>query len=357
MINFTVGPVQTEKYIREIGAEQIPYFRTEEFSDVMFQNEKLIKKLVKADENNRAVFITGSGTAAMEAAIINILTDKDKVLIINGGSFGERFVKICAAYQIPYVELKIKPGRKLTEDMLVPYEGVDLTAFVVNMHETSTGVLYNMDLISKFCQKKNLILIVDAISSFLSDEFDMKRVRADVVITSSQKALACPPGVSIIVLSEIALKRINRVDCKCMYLNLKQALKDAERGQTPFTPAVGILLQINARLRNIYENGGVEKEIQRIATIANDFRNQIKCLPFVIASDSLSNAVTPLHPLTASAYSIFEVLKNEYNIWICPNGGEFRETLFRVGHIGALTIDDNKKIIFALKDMQNRGII
>jgi aspartate aminotransferase-like enzyme len=80
-------------------------------------------------------------------------------------------------------------------------------------------------------------------------------------------------------------------------------------------------------------------------------------MPFEIPSESMSNAVTPLHPLNVSAYKIFETLKDEYHIWVCPNGGDLAEKIFRVGHIGALTTDDNTSLVEALKDMQNRGLL
>lgn len=357
MLNFTVGPVQSSERVRKIGAEQVPYFRTEEFSSVMKENEKLIKKFAKASENSKAVFITGSGTASMEASIINTLNENDKVLVVNGGSFGGRFVQILKLYNIRYDEIKLEIGKSLTIDDLEKYDSKDYTAFIVNIHETSTGVHYDLNLISDFCRKNNLFLIVDAISSFLADEIDMEKFKINLLITGSQKALACPPGISIIVVDEIAIKRIENLESKCMYLDLKDALKNAERGQTPFTPAVGILLQINERLKEIEENGGVDSEINKISSIANDFRNKIKDMPFEIVSNSLSNAVTPLKPLTASAYDIFLTLKDEYNIWVCPNGGDLKDKLFRVGHIGDLTKEDNDKLISALNDMKQRGLI
>ena len=134
-------------------------------------------------------------------------------------------------------------------------------------------------------------------------------------------------------------------------------MKNAERGRTPFTPAVGTLLQINARLLQIDKDGGSNSEIEKISGLANDFRKKISVLPFEIKSESLSNAVTPLCPLNASAYKIFETLKDEYNIWVCPNGGELADSLFRVGHIGNLTEDDNDKLIYALCDMQKRKLL
>lgn len=357
MLNFTVGPVQSPEVVCKIGAEQVPYFRTPEFSAVMQENENLIKSFVHAEDEARVVFITGSGTASMEATVMNTLDTKDRVLVVNGGSFGQRFVTLCEIHGIPFDEIKLEQGENISEEVLKKYDDNHYTAFLVNVHETSTGVLYNMELISAFCKKNGLFLIVDAISSFLADDMDMQKYGVDVLIAGSQKALACHPGVSLIVLSAKAISRVYDHDPQCMYFDLKDALKDGERGQTPFTPAVGILLQINARLKEIEAKGGVKKEVARICRLAMDFRGKIIGLPFEIPSKSLSNAVTPLRPISASAYQIFEILKDEYGIWVCPNGGSLRDVLFRVGHIGALTEEDNTTLVCALKDMQVRGLI
>ena len=357
MINFTVGPVQSSDAVRAIGAEQVPYFRTAEFSELMFENERLVKKFAKASDDSSVVFITGSGSAGMETAIMNTLTPADKAIVVNGGSFGHRFVELCELHEIPFTEIKLQPGKALKAEHLKEFEGKGYTTFIVNKHETSTGVHYDMQLISDFCKRNNLFLIVDCISTFLADPFDMEALGADVMITGSQKALACPPGISVMALSPKALARIEKTKCKCQYLDLKIALKNAERGQTPWTPAVSILRQINVRLKEIDANGGVEAEIARTASLANYFRERIKGLPFEIVSESLSNAVTPLHPTTASAYDIFLKIKDEYGMWICPNGGEMKDTVFRVGHIGALTTADYDKLVNALRDLLEKGFI
>ena len=302
-------------------------------------------------------FLTSSGSGAMETAIMNTLTPTDKALVVNGGSFGHRFVELLELHHIPYTEIKLEHGKALKAEHLAPYEGQGYTAFLVNKHETSTGVHYDMNLISDFCKRNQLFLIVDCISTFLADPFDMKELGADIMITGSQKALACPPGISVMVLSPKAINRVNNTKCVCQYFDLKIALKNMERGQTPWTPAVGILRQINARLKEIDANGGVEGEIARIGALATYFREQIKNLPFEIVSESLSNAVTPLHPTTASAYDIFLKIKDEYGMWICPNGGDMKDTIFRVGHIGALTTKDYDKLIAAFQDLQKKGVI
>lgn len=357
MINFTVGPVMSSKEILEIGGQQTPYFRTSEFSEVMFENEKLMSKFAKAPTDSRTVFITGSGTAAMEAAVMNVFDGHDKVLIVDGGSFGHRFVQLCEIHHIPYETVIPKEGYSVTEEQLSNFDNKGFTGFLVNLDETSKGVLYDIDVISDFCKRNNLFLVVDSISSFLCDEFDMDKLNVQVMITGSQKALACPPGVSMIVLSPKAVERVYSKEVESMYFGLKSALKNGERGQTPFTPAVGILLQINARLKQIESEGGVEAEIAHTAEIAGDFRRKIRHLPFEIVSKSLSNAVTPLHPLNVSAYDIFTCLKDEYGIWVCPNGGEMADRVFRVGHIGCLTIEDNDRLIGAFEDMQKRNLL
>lgn len=357
MLNFTVGPVQSCDIVREIGSEQVPYFRTPEFSQLMLENERLMKKFAGAEEGARAVFITGSGTASMEAVVINTLSEKDKALVINGGSFGQRFVELCRIHGVPCTEIRLSCGQALKSEMLEQYDGQGYTALLVNIHETSTGVHYDLDMLSDFCRRNRLFFIVDAISSFLADPLNMESSGIDVMITGSQKALACPPGISVVVLSRAAVERVNRGDPKCMYLDLKSALKNGERGQTPFTPAVGILRQIHARLKAIEENGGAEAEIEKVRALAEDFRERIKELPFSLVSESMSNAVTALHPLTASANDVFLTLKDEYGIWICPNGGELKDSVFRVGHIGELTQADNTVLLDALKDMQKRGLI
>lgn len=357
-INFAVGPVQSSEAVRAIGAEQVPYFRTPAFSELMLENERLMLRFTNAPAGSRAVFITGSGTASMEATVMNTLSAEDKALVINGGSFGHRFEQMLSIHGIPHDEIKLEMGHDLTDEILAQYEDKPYTALLVNVHETSTGVHYDIDRISDFCRRKGMFLIVDAISSFLADEFDMAALDAGVMITGSQKALACPPGISVIVLSPAALERVEKNDPKCMYFDLKDALKNGERGQTPFTPAVATLIQIHARLKQI-EADGLAQEQAKIASLAAYFRKRITDYPFTVVSESLSNAVTPLSPVneSVSAYRIFEVLKDEYDIIVCPNGGDLKDKVFRVGHIGCLTEADYDTLFDALDDLIARGIL
>lgn len=347
MLNFTVGPVMASENILAIGAEQVPYFRTAEFSAVMLENEKYMLEFTKAPEGSRAVFMTCSSTGSMEAVVMNCFSKEDKVLVINGGSFGQRFTELCEIHEIPHEVLKLEHGKALTEERLYAYDGKGFTGLLVNVDETSTAVLYDTMMLGAFCKKNGIFFVCDCVSSFLADPFDMSQCGADVMITGSQKVLACPPGISVIVLAPKGLTRVAESRVRTMYFDLKDALKNQERGQTPFTPAVGILLQINARLKDIKANGGADAEVARVAAQAADFREKIQELPFELVSESPANGVTSVHPTTANAYDIFLTLKDTYGIWVCPNGGDMKDTIFRVGHIGALTHSDNDTLISA----------
>ena len=301
MLNFTVGPVMSSEEVCAIGAEQVPYFRTAEFSAVMFENEKYMIEYTKAPEGSRAVFMTCSSTGSMEAVVMNCFSKDDKVLVINGGSFGHRFVELCEIHKIPYVALELEYGKKLSKERLYEYDNKGFTGLLLNVDETSTAVLYDTMMIGEFCKKNNIFYVCDCVSSFLADPYNMAECGADVMITGSQKVLACPPGISIIVLAPKGLERVANSKVRTMYFDLKNALKNQERGQTPFTPAVGILLQINERLKEIARNGGADAEVARIAAQAEDFRRKILELPFVFVSESPAHGVTSIHPTTANS--------------------------------------------------------
>ena len=353
MLNFAVGPVPSSNAVRAIGALDSPYFRTPEFSQAMLESERMLCRLAHAPKSSRAVFPTCSGTGAMEAAVMGLLDPAtDRALVVDGGSFGHRFRKILELHGIDTVAVELEPGTPLTKEDLDGACAEGCTAFLVNLGETSQGVLYDASLIGNFCRDHDLFLVVDGISSFLADPFDMAGMGADVLITDAQKALACPPGVAPMVLSARAVERASTVEQPCMYLDLRDMLRNQERGQTPFTPAVTTLLQIRERLAAIVAAGGAESEVARCEAVAEDFRERLASsgLPLHPRLASPSNAVTYIESPEVSARSLFSMLKDDYGIWLCPNGGEAADTSFRVGHIGEHPLSDNALLMAALAD-------
>ncbi|MDD3334345.1 MAG: alanine--glyoxylate aminotransferase family protein, partial [Eubacteriales bacterium] len=180
---------------------------------------------------------------------------------------------------------------------------------------------------------------------------------ADAVLTASQKALACAPGIAPVALSQRAIERINRLQPSCTYLSLQAALLNGKRGQPPYTLTESVMLQVAARLHEL-SGGGLLAEQQQIAADAAAFRRQIEALPLRLLSQHPSNGVTALCTREGiSAHGVFQTLMEEYDLCVCPNGGALKERVFRVGHMGALHGADYQRLLAALHDMNRRNLL
>lgn len=353
---FTVGPTQMRKEIMEVGGQLVPYFRTKEFSDVMLDSDRLLQKFMHAPEGARSIYLTASGTAAMEAVVMNCFTPHDKVLIIDGGTFGHRFAQICDIHEVPYERVILKADEKLTEDHLKSFDDIGITALMVNIDETSTGQLYDVQLLSDFCKRNSAYFIVDAISSYLIDYYNMGKYEIDATVISSQKGLCIAPGLSVVVLSKKLIKdRVENNQIHSLYFDFKDYLKNFQRGQTPFTPCVGICMEMNKALHLIDEQGE-ENFLGHIDAVAKDFRNKVKKLPVSIPDFPLSNAVTPIIFEKPIAKKVFEILKDEYDIFVNPTGGAREQYVLRVAHIGDTSIEDNSMLIDYMKKAIKKAV-
>lgn len=343
---FTVGPVMMFPDTLEVSGRQIPYFRTDEFSEMMLESERLMKKLLNAPNGSKVAFLTASGTGAMESVVGCCFTPSDRVLIVMGGGFGRRFGEICDVHSIPHDDLILNWDEPLTHAILDEYVDRDYAALLVNIDETSTGQLYDYKMLSDFCKENGMLLVVDAISSFLADPLEMSDC-IDVVIVSSQKALSLEPGVSIVVMSSRMRSRMDIVDSHMYYLDLKRHFENQVRGQTPFTPAVGTMICLNDMLRTI-DRDGIETKVARTAYLASYFREKARSIGLMIPDYPLSNAVTPIL-FDGNAYDVYKTLRQDYDITVTPSGGDLRNSILRVGHIGNLTESDYDELINAIR--------
>lgn len=345
---FTLGPVAMYPETLKIAGQQLPYFRTSEFSKIMLENEQRLKDLLHLTRGYIAM-LTGSGTAAMEAVVACCLGKENRVLIINGGSFGARFVQLCDCYHIPYDTLKVPFGTALTQEQLNAIDGSQYDALLVNIHETSTGQLYSLSMLSNFVKKHGLYFIVDAISSFGADLYQMDDYGVDCTILSSQKALALSPGISMVAMQESFYKEMVEMRRpQNLYLNLREHVLNMERGQTPFTPHVGALLELHDRLQQI-EQQGMEVMCETSKQRAEYFRTEVKKLGIRIPDYPLSNALTPIL-LQGNAEDVFHILKDKYDIIVTPSGGDLKDKLLRIGHLGNQSMEDYKELLLRLKE-------
>jgi aspartate aminotransferase-like enzyme len=181
---------------------------------------------------------------------------------------------------------------------------------------------------------------------FVTDNISMTDQHIDALIISSHKGLALPPGVSMVILSPRAIDKVAQI--RSLYFNFRNYLEDGLRGQTPFTPAVTILLQLHARLKQI-ERDTLEHEIEKARRIADYFRKHLSAWPLGLYSRFMPNAMTTLTPTNGeSASCIVKHLAEHCNIIVAPNGGALKDTVFRVSHMGDMTNEYVDVLITAL---------
>jgi aspartate aminotransferase-like enzyme len=317
-----------------LGGTQAQYFRTPEFSRLMLECAAMLKTALDAPDDARMIFLTASGTGAMEAAVMNFFTPRDKVLVISGGTFGQRFRRICEIHEIPAEVIELRWDEAFKPEMLERYENGGITGMLVNMCETSTGQLYPMEVFSGFCKRNGVCLVVDAISSFLCDPFSMKKTNADAVIVSSQKGLALHPGMSFVaVRKETFEKRVVNNGVKSLYFNFNDYYPEILRGQTEFTPAIGIINELNDKLKRILAMG-TNSYVEHCFFLSDYFR---KCLESVQYLSSvhypLSNCVTPVLCTKKNAQKIVASLRDKHDIYVVPAAGDLADSMFRVAHM------------------------
>lgn len=340
-----VFPGNIEDDILQIASQQIPYMRTEKFSILIKESEKMLLDLIDCPKG-RVIFYTASGTGAMDAVVSNYVTLKNKAFIVAGGSFGYRWKNLCdyygcnnELYEVPfakdidYVDLEEK----------ISYSKPDV--FLCQHHETSTGQLFDLHKISKICSKYNVSLVVDAISSFLSDPLSMRELNIDICITSSQKGLNISPGLSLIFLSTtICDTQFN--DRMGYYFDFKENLKNLLRGQTPYSPATTIFLQLHERLKRNTELG-VDRIIEDVRTKAIFFRKLCNENQWKIPAENQSNCITGFYVNTNSDV-LFKKLMDD-NVYIMPGS---IPNFFRVSHLGLQSEADLKDLSDRIKEIE-----
>lgn len=355
---FSLGPVEMFPFTLKVAEKQVPYFRTSEFSEIMLESEKLLIKCLEAEEDSKVIFLTASGTAAMEAAVFNIFNEKDKLIVIDGGIFGHRFVQICETYKIPHDVLSLKYGERLTEEKLNEYKNNDYTGLLVNIHETSTGQLYDIKMLSDFCKSKNMYFVVDAISSFLADEYNVQKYGIDATVLSSQKGLALGPGMSFVILSQrIVKERVAKNKPLSLYFNFNEYIENQKRGQTPYTPAVRVAYELNDMLRHIvYEEGGMKGRLSAVQNDVRSFRTRLSDYNVDIPDYPISYAATPLlfDKTAFDADDVYTKLRYEHDITLTPCGGNLKKIMVRVGHIGYHPWSDYELLLTALEKVIGR---
>ena len=342
------GPTEIEKDILKEGAYSQEYMRTQDYTEKWFRIFDNLKYAFQT--KNTVVVYTTSGTGAMEAAVTNFLSSKDKVLYINGGSFGKRWGDICKRHNITTVEIPVEFGKSPDINDIKKYleQNLDVKALFATLNETSSGALTDIKALGNLLKNyPNVLFIVDCISGLLSEKFLQDEWGVDIAISASQKAFALPPGLSFLSASSKALDCAEKSNLRNFYFDIFDYINNANRGQTPFTPAVGIVNQLDKRLQKIKKEG-LENFRNRYKKNTQYLREGLQKLGFDVLAENPTNCVTAVYTNSLDAYKIVQIMREKYNIEIAPSGGELKHKLFRIGNFGDIQIKDIK---FFLKSL------
>lgn len=337
-----------ENEILSIGAQQVPYMRTQEFSEINKDSEKILLELIDCPEGKTIIY-TGSGTGAMDAIVSCYVATKKKAFIIDGGSFGHRWVQLCEYYGCSHYVMKLDRGHDIDYNLLdKQLEEEKPDVFLVQHHETSTGQLYDLPKIGKLCKKHNISLVVDVISSFLIEDISMKKMGIDICITSSQKGLNIPPGLSIIFLSKDLINY--PFGHNNYYFDFQENLNNLHRGQTSYSPATLIYLQLNARLHQLKKEG-VENHKAKVRECAKFFRQLCQKYGWEICAQSPSCAITGFQVNGLNKGNVFRALIDNYNTFVMPGG---IEGFLRVSHMGIQSKEDLEELALQIHEIEKR---
>ena len=348
---FTPGPVPVPSEVLVEMAKPIIHHRTEEFESIVEEVREGLKYIYQTKQE---VFIlASSGTGAMEAAVANTLSRGDKVLVINGGKFGERWGKISKAYGLEVEEITVEWGTAV--DPALIREALDkdksIRAVLLQASETSTGVKHPTDKIANITNERDdVLLIVDGITAVGVFPLDFDKLGIDVLVGGSQKAFMLPPGLAFIALSEKAWKFNESSDLPKFYFDMKSYQKSASNNTTPWTPAVTLIIGLAEVLKR-FRNEGLENLHQRHQNLSTASREALLAMDIeLFAKKAPSTALTVgIAPEEIGAAKIIKGLKDNFGMTIAGGQDQAKGKIFRFSHIGDIEATDTIAIISALE--------
>lgn len=299
------------------------------------------------------MILTGSGTSGLETAVVNTVAPGEEAAVIVTGSFGERFVKICKAYEITVHVIEVEWGKALNPEEIKKFmqEHPEVKVVFSTYCETSTGVLNPVkELAAAIKEVSDALLIVDGVSCIAGVETEMDGWGLDVVVTGSQKAFMLPPGLAFVAASERAWKKIEANPRPRFYLDLKKHRDNILKDTTPFTPALSILFGLQQVLE-LLEEEGLEEVYARHRLMMKMTRSAFKALniPLLTSDEDASPTVTAVKPAEFDSPVFRKIMKQDFGMDIAGGQQHMAKTVFRIGHMGYCSPADMLQAIAAME--------
>ena len=327
--------------------------RSGDFQEIVQKTTEQLKWLHQTTAD--VLTITGSGTAAMEAGIINTLSKGDQVICGDNGKFGERWVKVAKAYGLDVKVVKADWGNPLDPNqfkrILEEDSNEKIKAVILTHSETSTGVINDLKSINNEVKNHSkAITIADCVTSLGACNIPMDEWGIDVIASGSQKGYMIPPGLSFVAMSKRAWEANNQSNLPKFYLDLKQYLKTVNQNSNPFTPAINLYFALEASL-TMMQKEGLNNIFARHARHQKATQEGIKAMGLNLFTKENfgSPAITAVKPENIDAESIRKAIKNDFDILLAGGQDHLKGKIFRIGHLGFVNNRDIISVISALE--------
>jgi len=339
-----------DRIVRSMNRPMIDH-RGPEFAAILAEITAGAKRVFKT--KNDLLLLTSSGTGGLESAVANLVSPGDEVVVALCGNFGERFAALAAAYGAEVVRLEFEWGRPVDPDDLAAVLQRHPKAQVVLLthNETSTGLTNPLRELAGAARKAGRIVVVDGVSSISSIDIETDAWEIDVAVSGSQKGWMAPPGLALVSVSERAWERQAKARSPRFYFDWKEAKTWAEKGMTPFTPAVPVAFALQEGL-HMLEEEGLDAVYERHARLARATQAGLQALGFHLFAQEgyRSNTVTSaLPPQGLDVAAMRKLLDMKYGVVIAGGQGKMTGKMVRVGHLGAVAEGDVVQVIWAME--------
>ncbi|MDR0799990.1 MAG: alanine--glyoxylate aminotransferase family protein [Endomicrobium sp.] len=331
----TPGPVPIPPEIALKEALPVFHHRTCEFAAIYRDIAKGLKYIFQTE--NEVYVLAASGTGAMETAVVNLLSPGDRIIVASCGNFGCRWIEIAQGCGVKVVSVSVEWGKavKPAEIEKALRENPDVKAVYTTFTETSTGVINDIKTIGEIVSKTNAVLVVDAISGLVDQEFRTDEWKVDVAVSVSQKGFMLAPGLAFITLSGKAWKLVENSKLPKFYFDVKKYKKFYAVSETPFTPPVTLIVALQESVRLIREKG-LENIWDECRLLAKAARNGMKALGLELFSEVPCEVVTSASVPVKIGVEIVETLREKYGVSIAGGQGDLKGKIIRFAHMGCI---------------------
>ncbi len=345
------GPTPVPDGVAQAGAQPMINHRGPEFATVMREVIENLKPFFGAADD--PLILTGSGTGAQEAAVVNVLSPGDPVLAVVGGVFGARFAEIADAFGADIRRLDVEWGTAAgPEAVAEALRGFPASAVILTHNETSTGVTNDIPTLTRSIRahRPEATILVDGVSSIGALPFDLDGWDVDVAVSGSQKAWMSPPGLAMAAVSSRGWDAYSRARMPRYYWDFRKASKNGAKGTTPFTPAVGVVRAMQEALR-LMTGEGTEAVFARHARIGEAVRDGITALGLELFArpEVASNTVTAVRvPGSLDAAKLIKQLRERHGVVVASGQDWLKGSIFRIGHMGYVRDEDIDHLLQSL---------